>query len=151
MLRQMLMRRLVLGCFLIASGAMACLSGGPDGNATAQDPSIAMTSTPTASDAPPANTATGKLVMVADPCVGGGLDPATHYYPVTVSVRRGNQVVFHKTVEAGREQTVVLPAGTYAVSAPYDGTVLATLAAGSEAKARLMNGCKVAAPAVRLH
>lgn len=46
MLRLMRVRRLVLCCFLVANGAVACSSGGTDRNATARAPSVAGTSTP---------------------------------------------------------------------------------------------------------
>jgi hypothetical protein len=74
--------------------------------------------------------------------MGLGPDPATHYYPVPVSVRNGSQIVFHGTIAGGREHRLLLPAGSYAVSARYDRTVQATLTAGSEATAHLINSCK---------
>ncbi len=79
---------------------------------------------------------------MADPCVGAGLSPATHYYPVNVSVRNGSRVVFQATIPGGRQHLLPLPAGSYVVSARYDRTVRTTVTAGATVTAHLINGCK---------
>jgi len=87
-------------------------------------------------------TTRGTLVILAEPCIGVAAYSATHSYPVRVSVRDGRGVVFQATVAGGRQRRVLLPAGSYAVSARYDGTVQAMVTAGSETSAHLINNCK---------
>lgn len=90
---------------------------------------------------PPAAAAeTGSLAFVAYPCVG--MVSTTAYVPIAVTVRRGTTLVYRETVAAGREHTLVLPVGSYSVSAPNDRTVEFELTRGMVAKAHLTNGCK---------
>ena len=135
-MRLMRMKRFAVACTLVAFGTGACSGGASH---SGRQPG-------TSSEARPASSTTklpaGTLVLVADPCVGAALNPATRYYPVAVSVRNGSQVVFHATVAGGRENRLPLPAGSYVASAPYDRSVQATLTAGATATVHLTTWCK---------
>jgi hypothetical protein len=137
----MYMNRVAVACTLAALTSGACSAGPAHGGHSVGSSSNAA---PTANSSSAATTKSpaGTLVIVADPCVGVGFSPATHYYPVPVSVRKGSSVVFQATIAGGREHRLLLPAGSYVISASYGGAVQATLMAGATASAHLVNGCK---------
>ncbi len=135
------MKRFAVACTLVVLGTVGCSAGSSHSERSSGRFSTPA-STANSSSAAATKSPGGTLVIVADPCVGAGLSPGTHYYPVVVSVRNGSHVVFQATIAGGRERRLPLPEGLYIVSARYDQTVRATVTAGGTATAHLINGCK---------